>query len=190
MRFLASAFLASLIGLATGAPVQKRWPSGSILTPQGGYIYHQSTTHPPPDYIPKIQGLIKWQSSTSEVHIFNLPVDWVGKTVEVHFWYNAPNKGGVPGDIVGSARLPPSDGIGSNNRDKHLGRFYVPSGGGDAATKAGDGPTAWKSYQLPAGADSVAFEAAGVSYWDGSKVTGTDLVYELATSGVYLKRID
>lgn len=189
MKFCASAFVVGLIGLVTAAPVvEKRWPSGNILTPRGGYIYRQSATHPPPDFIPKIQGVIDWKTSTSEVHVFDLPADWVGKTVEVHFYLKWTSKGVQPVDIFSSSRLPPSDGIGSNNRDKHLGRFYVPANGGDAETRAGEGPTAWQSYQLPAGVNAVAFEAVGVSYWDGKEVVGTNLAYELADSGVYLKR--
>lgn len=187
MRFF-STFVIGLFGLVTAAPInEKRWPSGSILTPTKGYIYHQVAVHPPPDYIPKIQGVISYADQTSEVHVFNLPTNWVGAKVEVHFWYNegsvSPN---TAVDIFSSWKLPPSDGIGSNNRDQHLARFYVqPSG--DATIKATDpGPSGWKSYQLPAGVSEVAFEAAGV----GNNPSPTKLTYELATSGVYLKKIN
>ncbi|KAF1976191.1 hypothetical protein BU23DRAFT_551673, partial [Bimuria novae-zelandiae CBS 107.79] len=110
MKLFASALLVSLVSLVTAAPVvEKRWPSGNIITPVRGYIYHQSATHPPPDFIPKIQGLIDWQSSTSEVHIFSLPQNWIGKKVQVRFWSNnvfSPSDKTFI-DVFSSSRLPP-----------------------------------------------------------------------------------
>lgn len=184
MKFI-SVFVIGLTSLAAAAPasVGRRWPSGSILIPFDSYIYHQSPTHPPPDYIPKIQGLVNFATSTSEVHVFNLPADWIGKKVKVGFWYN---DGGIAKntavDIYSSSRTPPNDGIGSNNRDQHLARFYVQNFG-DATVKVGEGPITWQAYQLPAGVGSVAFEVVGV----GSDPP-TNFSYQTATSGVYMER--
>lgn len=186
MKFLTSTILLGLISLATAipAPVEKRWPEGDILKSSNSYVYKQSPTHPPPDYTPRIQGVVNFARSTSEVHVFGLPSDWVGKKVRVGFWYN---DGGVANntavDIYSSSRTPPQGGIGSNNRDQHLGRFWVKNYG-DATVRPGEGPSTWQAYQLPAGEESVAFEAVGV----GSEPP-TDISYEVATSGIYLKRI-
>lgn len=186
MKLLTSALILILATLTSAAPavVLKRWPSGNIIIPSASYIYHQSPTHPPPDYIPKIQGLVSFRTSTSEVHVFSIPSDWIGRNVQVGFWYNdqgVANNTAV--DIYSSSRTPPNDLIGSNNRNQHLGRFYlqVP---GDATVKPGDGPSGWQAFQLPVGVGSVAFEVVGVG-----NEPPTNFSYEVATSGVYLRRL-
>ncbi|KAK7187758.1 hypothetical protein DPSP01_010805 [Paraphaeosphaeria sporulosa] len=184
MKFL-TPFILGLAALTTAAPAAlfKRWPSG-VLTPGRSYIYHQSPTHPPPDYTPKLTGVVNFLTSTSEVHVFSLPTDWIGKKVQVGFWYNERGtQNNTVVDIYSSSRTPPNDLIGSNNRDQHLGRFYVQVPG-DAIVRPGDGPSGWKAFQLPAGVGSVAFEVVGVG-----SVPETNFSYEVATSGVYLRKL-
>ncbi|KAL5418819.1 hypothetical protein PMIN06_004493 [Paraphaeosphaeria minitans] len=184
MKFFPSLILGlSTLTNAAPAALSKRWPS-SVLIPQISYIYRQSPTHPPPDYTPKLTGIVNFRTSTSEVHVFGLPSDWIGKKVQVGFWYNERGtEKNIAVDIYSSSRTPPNDLIGSNNRDQHLGRFYlqVP---GDAIVRPGDGPSGWKAFQLPAGVGSVAFEVVGVG-----NVPETNFSYEVATSGVYLKKL-
>jgi hypothetical protein len=86
-------------------------------------------------------------------------------------------------DVYSLSRMSPNDLIGSNNRDQHLGWFYVQLFG-QATVRPRDGPDTWQAYQVPAGVGSVALEVVGV----GNDPL-TDFFYQVATSGMYLTRV-
>ncbi|KAJ4292062.1 hypothetical protein N0V90_009961 [Kalmusia sp. IMI 367209] len=192
MKSFTFAFIASLIGLSTAAPLEeKRWPSyATVIKPSYNYLFsNQHFTYSPTTGKAIFEHYNPYTPSTSTISTFIITAAQAaslgGKKVRINFWYDGSEAGDATGSVIqiySSLKAPSpltGDSDGSNQRNQHIGTVVVQKGG--EATEASGSPQTYKTFEFPKTAGNYAFEVVPTAI-----LNPVNFQWNTAVSGLFI----